>query len=307
MSRTLLSSLLLGAMLAGSAAPVDAQRRRDRDEDEVVRLDTTLAFSRDGFVELESMSGDITVTGWDRNEVRIRASSERGDLRLDATPSRIQVKSVAMGWADVTYDVSVPVGTHLLLTGRSTTVDVRGTRGSVEVHTQNGDITVSDAGAVEVDALNGDVDLRTVERVQVNLTAGDVRIDRVAGPAAVTTVSGDIEVINARSSHVQAQTTSGEVTYDGSIESSGRYEFTSHSGNVVVRIPADASAAVSLQTYSGAIESDFPITLTGGATMGGHPRTFDFRLGNGGARITMVSFSGEVHLQRAGTTNRQED
>lgn len=308
MSRILLSSLLLGA-LAWSVAPVDAQRRdrdRDRDEDESV-LDTTIAFSRGGTVELESMSGDITVTGWDRSEVRIRASSDRGDLRVDATSSRIQVKSIGMGWADADYDVSVPAGTRLLLTGRNTTIDVRETRGPVEVHTQNGDVTLRDVGAVEVNALNGDLDLTAVEQVQVNLTAGDVRIDRVSGAVEVTTVSGDIALLNARSPHVQAQTTSGEVTYDGAIDPSGRYEFTSHSGNVVVRVPADVSAAVSLQTYSGAIESDFPITLEGGATMGGHPRTLDFRIGAGGARITMISFSGEVHLQRAGTSNRQED
>ena len=38
--------------------------------------------------------------------------------------------------------------------------------------------------------------------------------------------------------------------------------------------------------------------------IGGHPRTFDFRIGSGSARITMVSFSGSVILQRAGSSNR---
>jgi len=106
---------------------------------------------------------------------------------------------------------------------------------------------------------------------------------------------------------VSVNSTSGELYFDGAIDPRGRYEFSSHSGSVVVRLPADVSAAVSLQTYSGEIESDFPIRLEGGATMGGHPRTFDFRIGNGGARITMRSFSGSVQLQRAGTSNPQEN
>lgn len=309
MTRTFWGALLFGAIAFASAAPAGAQRRdRERDrEDRLTRLDTTLAIASNGIVELESATGETTVTGWDRNEVRIRAVSEGGELRLDATDSRIGVKGIGMGWDDVDYEVSVPSGTRLLITGRSTDVHVRGTKGDVEVHTQNGDIEIFDVTNVDVDALNGDVELRGIERVRVNLVAGDVRIDSVRGPIEAVTVSGDIEMHNAQSRRVSAQTTSGEVFYDGAIDPSGRYDFTSHAGTVTVRVPADVSAAVSLQSYSGEIESDFPITLEGGATIGGHPRTIDFRLGNGGARITMNSFSGSVVLQRAGTQNRQED
>lgn len=306
MTRRPLLALLLGAVALGSAIPADAQRRRDRDE-EMSRIDTTLTLSRNGIVELESASGEMIVTGWDRDEVRIRATSDNGGLRLDATSSRIQVKGIGMGWDDVRFDVTVPTGTRLLLNGRSSDVNVRGTRGDVEVHTQNGDIVISDAANVDVNALNGDVELAGVDQVRVNLVAGDVRIDSARGAIQSVAVSGEIEIHNATSRNVNVQTTSGEVFYDGAIDPSGRYEFSSHAGSVTVRVPADVSAAVSLQTYSGEIESDFPITLEGGATIGGQPRTFDFRIGNGGARIHMNSFSGSVVLQRAGSSNRQED
>ncbi|HUF29398.1 MAG TPA: DUF4097 family beta strand repeat-containing protein [Gemmatimonadaceae bacterium] len=308
MPRTLSATLLLGSLLALFALPADAQRRRDRDRDDMAsRLDTTLALSPGGTVELEGAEGEMNVTGTDGNQVRIRATSERGQLRLDATSSRIHVQSVAMGWGDVRYEVSVPTGTRLLLSGRSTDIQVRGTSGRVEAQTQNGDIEITDAAEVEVNALNGDVALRTVEGVRVNLVAGEVRIDGVRGSVEAQTVSGDIEVRNAVSREVRAQTMSGNVFFDGTIDSGGRYDLTSHSGNVIVRVPANVSAAVSLQTYSGAMESDFPITLEGGAIMGGHPRSLDFRIGNGGARITVQSFSGTIHLQRTGTQNRQED
>jgi DUF4097 and DUF4098 domain-containing protein YvlB len=306
MTRTWLIALLAGAHLA-AAHPSDAQRRdRDR-EDRIARIDTTLTLARGGLVELEGPDGDMIVTGWDRDEVRVRATNDDGDLRLDATSSRIQLKSVGMGWSDVRYEVTVPTGTRLLLNGRSTEITVRGTRGEVEAHTQNGDIAIEDATSVTVNALNGDVELRTMDRVRVNLVAGDVRITGGRGAIEVVTVSGDVEMHGMTSRSVSAGTSSGEVFYEGAIDPNGRYELTSHSGNVVVRLPADVSAAVRLQTYSGEIESDFPIHLEGGATMGGHPRSFDFRIGNGGARITMTSFSGAVRLQRAGTSNRQED
>ena len=308
MTRTLLGALLLGGVVLGTAAPADAQRRGDRDRDDrLTRLDTTLSLSSNGTVELEGASGNMIVVGWDGQEVRIRATSDHGALRLDATASRIQVKGIGMGWDDIRYEVNVPTGTRLLLNGRSTDVDVRGTRGDVEVHTQNGDVAILDAANVDVNALNGDVELGSVDQVRVNLVAGDVRIDSVRGSVQAVAVSGDIEIHNAASRSVNVQTTSGEVFYDGTIDPNGRYEFSSHSGSVIVRVPADVSAAVSLQSYSGEIESDFPITLEGGVTIGGHPRTVDFRIGNGGARITMNSFSGSVVLQRAGSSNRQED
>ncbi len=306
----LVAPLLICALVAVSALPADAQRRRDRDrdrDDEVSRLDTTLTLSRGGTVQLEGAEGEMVVTASTGDRVRIRASSERGEIRVDATSSRIHVQSVAMGWGDVRYDVSVPTGTHLVLSGQSADIQVRGTGGRIEAQTQNGDIEITGAMQVEVNALNGDVDLQNVERVRVNLVSGDVRIDSVRGSVEAQTVSGDIELRNASSREVRAQTTSGNVFFDGTIDSGGRYELGSHSGNVIVRVPADVSAAVSLQTYSGSIESDFPITLTGGAVMGGHPRSFDFRIGSGSARITAQSFSGTIHLQRAGTQNRQED
>ena len=308
MTRTLVGVLLLGAAVLGAASPAEAQRRRDRDRDDrITRLDTTLALSANGVVALEGASGTMVVTGWDRQEVRIRATSENGALRLDATASRIEVKGIGMGHDDVRFDVSVPTGTRLVLHGRSTDVEVRGTRGDVEVRTQNGDIVIQGAANVDVNALNGEVELGSVDQVRVNLVAGDVRIDSGRGPVHVVALSGDIEIHRAASRSVTVQTTSGEVFYDGTIDPSGRYEFSSHSGNVTVRVPANVSAAVSLQSYSGEMESDFPITLEHGATIGGHPRTFDFRIGSGGARITMISFSGSVVLQRAGTSNRQED
>lgn len=305
MRRMLLLALLLGGLFAGTAFEADAQRRRDRDRDDETpsRLDTTLTLSRGGLVELEGASGEMVVTGWDRDEVRIVATSDESDIRLDATSSRIQVNGVGVGWDDVTFEVSVPRGTRLLLNGRNTDVTVQGTRGDVEVHTQNGDMELTDVGNVDVNALNGDLELQGVDAVRVNLVAGDVRIDSARGTIHTTTVSGDIDVHNAVSRNVTVETTSGEVFYDGAIDANGRYEFGSHSGSVTVRVPADVSAAVSLQSYSGEIESDFPVTLERGM-IGGHPRTFDFRIGSGSGRITMKSFSGSVILQRAGSSNR---
>ena len=77
------------AMLALSAPQLAAQREA-RDSDEFrSRIDTTVALSGNGTVDLSLVSGEIIVTSWDRNEVRVHATSERGILRFDTSPSRV--------------------------------------------------------------------------------------------------------------------------------------------------------------------------------------------------------------------------
>ena len=56
-----------------------------QDQEGGSRIDTTLAFSPNGTIDLSTISGDIIVTGWSRNEARIKAYSERGRLRFSAS------------------------------------------------------------------------------------------------------------------------------------------------------------------------------------------------------------------------------
>ena len=59
------------------------------------RIDTTFTFTADGTVDLTSFNGDITVTGWARNQARVRASTERGSLRWRFSSTRISVEADA--------------------------------------------------------------------------------------------------------------------------------------------------------------------------------------------------------------------
>jgi hypothetical protein len=67
-------------------------------------------------------------------------------------------------------------------------------------------------------------------------------------------------------------------------------------------IPADAGAIVSLETFSGNVDSDFPVTLESGRSRSGHESRFEFRVGKGGARIVAETFSGDIRIQRSTTT-----
>src|SRR5687768_16124578 len=69
----------------------DRDRDRDRDLDYTSSVDTLLPLSRNGAVEIRLHAGEIIVTGWSRTEVKVRGTSERGQLRVEASPSHIEI------------------------------------------------------------------------------------------------------------------------------------------------------------------------------------------------------------------------
>ena len=70
-------------------------------------------------------------------------------------------------------------------------------------------------------------------------TAGDIVLIFVMGAYWLTSHQRAIDFITKLSS-LRSETVSGELTYDGSLDPAGRYEFHSQSGDIRLRIPASA-------------------------------------------------------------------
>src|SRR5262249_55103995 len=136
----------------------------------------------------------------------------------------------------------------------------------------------------------------------ISALSGEVHLTDVRGNIDVGGVSGDIGLRSVAAKVVRAKTTSGTVLYDGTIDPAGRYELTSHSGDVKLRVPRDASAQLTVSTWNGTIDSDFPITLKPGNHNISVTRSkqYVFAIGGGGARIDAVTFSGDVTISSNG-------
>jgi hypothetical protein len=85
------------------------------------------------------------------------------------------------------------------------------------------------------------------------------------------------------------------MVYDGTIRPGGRYRLATHNGDVTIGIPAGTDARVSVSTFQGDFESDFPVTLTER-----RGKRFEFTLGKGSAAIDLESFQGTIRLSRPG-------
>ena len=300
---------------AREAAEARAERARDRAErdrdreaerqerDRAGALDTVVIFDARGALTVSCPGGEVTVTGSDRNEIKVRARTENGAIRFTSNGTRATLEPASgRGCSDGHFDVTVPAGTRLSASTWSGSVGVRGVHGEIEVRAQSGDVTVRDAGdRLDVESLSGDVNIIGVKgETRVNTISGGLELSAARGDVTAETVSGDIALRDVIAKQIRIHTTSGDVSYMGSILEGGRYEFNTHSGEVTLGLPSDIGAELSVSTFSGGIESDFPITLKAGEHGIGSAQAkhLNFTLGRGTARIVAETFSGDITLQR---------
>lgn len=289
---------------ARDKAERDRERQAEREErDRAGVLDTTVTFDAHGSFTVSCPGGAVIVSGSERNEIRVRARTENGAIRFTSNGARATLEpSSGRGCSDGRFEVTVPAGARVAATTWSGSVSISGVRGDVEAHAQSGDVQVKDAGdRLDVETLSGDVSIAGVKgESKVITVSGGIELSTARGDVSAETVSGDIELRDVVAKQIRAHTTSGEVDFNGSILDGGRYEFVAHSGTITLGVPADIGAELTMSTFSGGIESDFPITLKAGEHGIGASRAkrLNFTLGRGTARIVAETFSGDITLRR---------
>ena len=289
---------------AQERAERDRERQRQRDERERAgSLDTTVAFDARGTVNVTCAGGAVVVTGSTRSEIKVHARTETGSIRFTSNGTRATLEpSSGRGCSDGHFEVTVPEGTKVVATTWSGSVSVRGVHGVLEAHAQSGDVDVRDAGSrLDVESLSGDVTIASVAgESKVNTVSGGVTLSGARGDVEIETVSGDLDLRDIIARQIRVHTTSGEIGFTGQILDAGRYEFNTHSGEITLNLPGDVGAELTVSTFSGGIESDFPITLKPGQHGIGaaQAKRLNFTVGKGGARINAETFSGDITLKR---------
>jgi len=158
-------------------------------------------------------------------------------------------------------------------------VKIKGAKKGVECHSVSGDVEASD--------VVGDVDLHSV--------SGEVTASRVEGSVEAETVSGDMKLTDVSEARVvKAKALSGEVIYVGTINPDGRYSFKSHSGDIRMTIPGSSAFDLEAKTFSGDIDSEFEITISGKMSK----KKISGSVNGGGADVELSTFSGDVVLRK---------
>ncbi len=208
-----------------------------------------------------SRNGGVSVKGWLRGEVLVRArvettaenagaaSSMASRVLIDSNGGQVRATGPDLadnsnsGWS-VTYEIFVPQNTDLTLTARNGGIQISDVRGQIRFEGRN----------------------------------GGVRLQRLAGDVVGSTMNGGIDA---------------ELT--GNIWDGRQMEVTTRNGGVSVKMPASYSAHIQAETDRGGVQSDFPLTVQGNV----RPRKLDFNVGAGGPLIHVTTTNGQVSFKKA--------
>jgi hypothetical protein len=317
----LLACLNLGAGLDGSGAavraaapdsapPAAAQRAtQSSTERRSVRV------PRGGTLDLRNIGGSVSVrpgTGRTAELVlthsarastaaRARAALEGPRVRITERGDRVEVEPIlsrTSGTSVVTtMSVEVPADTSVTIATVSGIVNVDGVRGDVTIETATGSITVRNAdGLASAHTLTGSIDIADVESEQgidVNSISGGVSLARVqARQLTITSVSAAVTATDISAARVETTSMSGSLTFSGTLQRSGRYEFHSHNGQIDLRL-GGAGFNLDARTVHGTVQSP-GLSLTAERRT---RTTLRGTVGDGAATVEATTFSGQLTIR----------
>jgi DUF4097 and DUF4098 domain-containing protein YvlB len=265
------------------------------------QIDSTVPVGRGQRLEVNAFAGEVAVTVWNRDAVRVQAETEGSTgIEIDRSATTVAVRSSGRRGppSDVTLRVTAPAWMPLDISGVNTEITVAGTRAAISAETVQGDVSAKGGdGLVSLRSVQGSVSLTGAKgRLEVHSVNADVDVSASSGEVTAETVNGDVTLDGVDASSVTATSLNGDVFYNGPIKSNGRYALSTHNGDVTTTVAEGTSASVSVSTFNGEFASDFPVTLT--ETRKG--KRFNFTIGSGSAQVTLESFQGTIQLVRPG-------
>ncbi|GAA2215911.1 DUF4097 family beta strand repeat-containing protein [Nonomuraea monospora] len=145
-----------------------------------------------------------------------------------------------------------------------------------------------------VKSVSGDVVLDGVSgEIAANTVSGAVESRALDGDLSFISVSGDLTVADGTPHRLKANTVSGRITADLALRPTGHVTFNSVSGDILVRLPENVEADVSVRSTAGRLVSAFE-ELSNTSSPGA--KSLSGRLGGGMASLSAITVSGAVTL-----------
>ncbi|HEX8426551.1 DUF4097 family beta strand repeat-containing protein [Hymenobacter sp.] len=220
---------------------------------------------------LEMQGSDITVEGYDGDELIIRGNG------YEAPPKQAQGLRPLYNQAEdnTQLGLSVKPGTGNTIrvvkaSRRDAAYTIRVPRRTAVVFT-------------ETNWNSGDLTIRDVEgSIEATLKSGDMELLNVSGPVVANSVSGDVKV---RFSGMRAEPSSISLV----------------SGDLDVTMPSASKANLALRSISGEIYTDFDLNLGKGpdnlSRVGG--QTVSGNINGGGPTLSLKTISGDIFVRKA--------
>jgi DUF4097 and DUF4098 domain-containing protein YvlB len=308
--------------------PASYQQGRDEQTDRQTR---TLKLGANGELSLQNIAGDITVTKSNGNDTTLEivktargrggddAKTQLGLVNVTVTErnGRAEVKTEYpsdqgnWGWGrrgnnvSVTYNVSTPAGTRLTINSVSGNIHVSDVKGDLSANTISGGVRLENAGRIaSAKSVSGGVEIFDTQidgALEAQSVSGNVVLRKVSARRVnVGSVSGGVQIDDLECDRVEAHSISGDVQYSGALAKGGRYQLTSHSGNVRVGVSGNTGFELEANSFSGSVRSDVTLANQSTGDDRGPMRRRALRgvYGDGSAVLEVTTFSGSVVISK---------
>ena len=269
MTRAALALLALAVVAPAAVRAQDDHDRDGRTERNVFRWSGEIPAGR--WLYLRNLNGPVRVERGSGREVEVTAdrTTRRGNPQAVRFEARRADDGQGMVVCAVWYDGSC--GEDGYRSGRNSDWNRRDEVSVAFV------VRVPQGVRLDVSTVNGGLEIRGASsEVVARTTNGPVRAESSGGPVSARTTNGPIHARMTR------------------VGDARDLDFATTNGSVVVEMPDDLGAEVTMSTTNGSVSTEFPATVQGRI----NPRRMTIRLGDGSRRVRLQTTNGNVELRR---------
>jgi len=269
----------------------------------------------DAMIEVHNVRGNVDISAGEPGRASLDGSLGSGSKLVVAGDAkhlelRVEAADQEHGWfgthgprSDSELTLKVPAGTSVKLElvsadGRVTGIDGK----SLNAEAVSGKLSLSSgAPQVDVESVSGDVIFTATHadansRTHLQTVSGDIEMTGASGRVKLETVSGGAHMTGGDVQEFEAGTVSGNINMAAArLGKHARVQIDTMSGDARTELPADVSARIEAQSFSGRIRSDFGKVEKPEYGPGSN---LDARVGDGDAQVDVKSFSGNVDILR---------
>ena len=240
-------------------------------------------------ITIHNPNGKVVVKAWTKSEVMVIAThtSDKVEVAAEQSGNRVDVMThqisdtISPEDLRADYQINVPEDAEL------------------QIHDDSGEVTVANVlGDMNVETVGAGVDLEdTAGYLTVKTVGGSFQCIRCAGRLEVSSISGSFKLLSLRSYHVHAQTSRGDILFDGEFLPNGIYRLRNYSGVIEVHFSPGDSFDLSASSLKGKVNNQASlappthpqyISKFGNAILG----TFNA----GHAKVELSSFDGTINI-----------
>lgn len=274
------TALLVMPALALLASPASAKRVEKH-------------FKVDGrpVVTIHSPNGAVTVKAWTKSEVLVIAD--------------IASNGVDLGTAQDGNHVDIATR---LLSNNNSPNDVRADyqidvpeNAELQIHNDSGGVSVANVlGDMSIETMGAGVDLQDVAGyLTVRTAAGSFSCLRCAGRIDANSISGNFNLVDTRSTHIQARTITGNILFSGEFLPDGEYNLRNYSGVIELRFAPGDSFDLSATSLKGKVNNDAKLAASKHSVRSSPQEgeaLFSSYNTAGRAHVSLTSFNGTINI-----------